>query len=38
MWRYWLAVSAASFRVRDLHLWQVLLSRDGVPGGLAEIR
>jgi cyclopropane-fatty-acyl-phospholipid synthase len=38
MWRYWLAVSAASFRARDLHLWQVLLSPDGVVGGLAEQR
>ena len=38
MWRYWLAVSAASFRSRDLHLWQVLLSPNGVVGGLAEQR
>ena len=38
MWRYWLTVSAASFRSRDLHLWQVLLSPNGVVGGLAEQR
>jgi cyclopropane-fatty-acyl-phospholipid synthase len=38
MWRYWLSVSAASFRVRDLHLWQVLLSPNGVLGGLVEVR
>ncbi len=38
MWRYWLAVSAASFRVRDLDLWQVLLSPHGVPGGVPAVR
>jgi cyclopropane-fatty-acyl-phospholipid synthase len=38
MWHYWLSVSAASFRARELHLWQVLLSPSGVPGGLAEVR
>ncbi len=30
MWRYYLSVCAASFRVRDNQLWQVLLVRDGL--------
>lgn len=38
MWRYYLTVSAASFRTRRNQLWQVLLSPDGVRGGLPEIR
>lgn len=38
MWRYWLSASAASFRARELDLWQVLLSPNGVPGGLSEQR
>jgi len=38
MWHYWLMVSAASFRARHLHLWQIMLSPEGVPGGYREIR
>jgi cyclopropane-fatty-acyl-phospholipid synthase len=38
MWTYWLCASAASFRARDLELWQVLLSPTGVVGGLPEVR
>ena len=38
MWHYWLMISAASFRARRLHLWQIVLSPDGVPGGYREIR
>jgi cyclopropane-fatty-acyl-phospholipid synthase len=33
MWRYYLLSSAAAFRVRDIQLWQWLLSPRGVPGG-----
>lgn len=33
MWRYYLAASMASFRVRNSQLWQLVLSRGGVPGG-----
>lgn len=33
MWRYYLLCSAAAFRVRDLQLWQWVLSPRGVPGG-----
>ena len=38
MWRYYLAVGAASFRVRRNQLWQLVLSPNGVPGGYPEIR
>ncbi len=38
MWRFYLAASMASFRVRHNQLWQLLLSPRGVPGGLPEIR
>jgi cyclopropane-fatty-acyl-phospholipid synthase len=33
MWRYYLAGSMASFRARRNHLWQLVLSPRGVPGG-----
>ena len=33
MWRYYLAASMASFRTRRTQLWQLVLSRRGVPGG-----
>lgn len=38
MWEFWLLSSAAAFRARRIQLWQVLLSRQGVAGGLAEVR
>jgi cyclopropane-fatty-acyl-phospholipid synthase len=38
MWHYWLMVSAAAFRARHLHLWQIVMSPDGTPGGYREIR
>lgn len=34
MWRFYLAGSMASFRSRRAQLWQVLLSPEGVPGGM----
>ena len=33
MWRLYLAGSMAAFRTRRAQLWQVLLSKGGVPGG-----
>lgn len=38
MWEFWLLSSAAAFRARRIQLWQVLLSTNGVAGGLQEIR
>jgi cyclopropane-fatty-acyl-phospholipid synthase len=37
MWRYYLLASAGGFRACGNQLWQIVYSRDGVPGGyLAE--
>lgn len=33
MWNYYLSCSAASFRARDNQLWQLVLSKQGIPGG-----
>ncbi|HET8941912.1 MAG TPA: cyclopropane fatty acyl phospholipid synthase [Rudaea sp.] len=33
MWRFYLSASAAVFRARRDHLWQLVLSPRGVPGG-----
>ena len=38
MWRYYLAGSMASFRTRRIQLWQLLLSPEGVPGGIVAPR
>ncbi|MGD9602620.1 MAG: cyclopropane fatty acyl phospholipid synthase [Gammaproteobacteria bacterium] len=33
LWRYYLLLFAGVFRARGLQLWQLVLSRDGLPGG-----
>ncbi len=33
MWNYFLTSCAASFRARDNQLWQIVLSKRGIPGG-----
>ncbi|NMF86881.1 cyclopropane fatty acyl phospholipid synthase [Aromatoleum petrolei] len=33
MWSYYLLSCAGAFRARDLQLWQIMLSPDGVPDG-----
>jgi len=33
MWEYYLQACAGAFRSRELQLWQLVLSPDGVPGG-----
>lgn len=38
MWRYYLSVFAALFRARNISLWQLVLSPEGVPGGYASPR
>ena len=38
LWSFWLLSSAACFRARSSHLWQILLSPRGVLGGYPEIR
>ena len=38
MWRYYLLLCAATFRARKNQLWQIVLSKKGVPGGYQSIR
>jgi cyclopropane-fatty-acyl-phospholipid synthase len=39
MWRYYLLSCAGSFRARKrLQLWQIVLSKNGVPGGYESLR
>ncbi len=33
MWRYYLLSCAGAFRARDIQLWQIVMSKNGVPGG-----
>lgn len=38
MWRYYLLSCAGSFRARKNQLWQIVLSKKGIPGGYQSIR
>ncbi len=38
MWHYYLLSIAGGFRSRDTQLWQIVLSKKGVPGGYKSIR
>lgn len=38
MWRYYLQVFMGAFRARYLHVWQIVLSGKGVPGGYQSVR
>lgn len=38
MWKYYLLLCAGTFRARETQLWQVVLSKDGVPGGYTSVR
>jgi len=38
MWKYYLLSLAGSFRSRYNHLWQIVFSKGGVPGGYESIR
>lgn len=38
MWRYYLLSFAGTFRARHIQLWQVVLSKSGVPGGYHSVR
>lgn len=38
MWRYYLLSCAGAFRARTIQLWQVVLSKGGVPGGYQSVR
>lgn len=38
MFRYYLLSCAAAFRARDIEVWQIILSPEGVPGGYDAVR
>lgn len=38
LWSYYLLSCAATFRVRGNQLWQIVYSKNGVPGGYVSIR
>jgi len=38
MWKYYLLSAAGSFRARNVQLWQIVLSKKGIPHGYASIR
>jgi len=38
MWKYYLLSTAGSFRARTNHLWEIVLSPNGVPGGYQSVR
>jgi cyclopropane-fatty-acyl-phospholipid synthase len=38
MWKYYLLSCAGAFRARYNQLWQIVLSKKGVPGGYQSIR
>ena len=38
MWKYYLLTCAGAFRARNIHLWQIVLSKNGVKGGYISIR
>lgn len=38
MWSYYLRSNAGLFRARGAQLWQIVLSKQGVPGGYHAVR
>jgi len=38
MWKFYLLSSAGGFRSRKLQLWQMVLSKNGIPGGYKSVR
>lgn len=38
MWKFYLLICAGAFRARKNQLWQVVLSKGGVPGGYRSVR
>ena len=38
MWKFYLLSLAGAFRARRIQLWQVIMSKEGVPGGYQSVR
>ncbi len=37
MWKYYLLSCAGAFRARDIQLWQIVFSKNGIPGGYTPV-
>ena len=37
MWKYYLLSCAGAFRARDIQLWQLVFSKNGIPGGYTPV-
>jgi cyclopropane-fatty-acyl-phospholipid synthase len=38
MWKYYLLSCAGAFRARNIQLWQIVFSKEGIPGGYTSVR
>lgn len=38
MWKFYLLSSAGSFRARRMQLWQLVITKDGIPGGFIRAK
>ena len=38
MWKYYLLACAGTARAREMQLWQIVLSKNGVKGGYTSVR
>ena len=38
MWKFYLLACAGGFRARNIHLWQIVFAKQGVPGGYTTVR
>ena len=38
MWKYYLLSSAGTFRARYMQVWQIVFSKNGIPGGYTPVR
>jgi cyclopropane-fatty-acyl-phospholipid synthase len=38
MWKYYLLSNAGAFRCRSVQVWQIVMSKQGVPGGYRSVR
>ena len=38
MWKYYLLSCAGLFRAREAQIWQIVLAKNGVPGGYRSVR
>ena len=37
MWKYYLLACAGAFRARNIQLWQLVFTKNGIPGGYSPV-